>query len=818
MRNFKSLLTAVLCTTLSAFTYAQTTGRVTGTVKDGSEKQIASFTIGLIRQSDSVMIKASVAGKEGRFEFENVKNGDYLVKITGAGHKTSYSAPFSITETRSTIDVGVIEVEKAIKQLSDVTITTKKPFIEVKADKTVVNVDAQTSNAGANALEVLEKSPGVYVDKDGNISLKGKQGVQIYIDGKPTYLSGNDLANYLKNLQASQLDVMEIMTNPPARYDASGNSGIINIRTKKNKIKGFNGSVSSSYTQGELPKTNHNVNLNYRKGKVNLFGNYSFGYRENWQQLVIQRKLIDKESKQLLSIFDQTANINMKPRSNNYKAGADLYLSKKTTLGVVYTGYYNPDEFNNRNTTYLRNALGELESKTYATTEMDNIWKGNTLNFNFRHVFDSTGKELTADADYMYYKNVSDQLLSNYYFDANDNPNQPNDSLAGYIPSGIRIYSGKVDYSHPLKGNAKFEIGLKASFVKTDNDARYDSVINGMKVPDTLRTNHFIYEEEIKAAYVNLSKQFNKKWSAQVGLRLENTISDGKQITTGDKFRRNYTQLFPTAYVSYQLNDKHAFSLNYGRRIDRPDYADLNPFYFFLDKYTYQVGNPNLKPQISHNIELTHTFKGFLNTTLNYYRGDDLINDVIDQDEVKKETYVVKQNIARQDQIGLAVSANMPIKKWLTVNVYANLSNNRFRGFINKAEVDLSTTYVESNASVQFNLGKGWNADLNGFYRSKGLDGVLLIDPMGALNGGISKQILKKKGTVKLGFRDLLYTQAAKGSAKYSYIDTWFRQTRDSRQVSISFTYRFGKAYQGQQRRRTGGASEEQNRVKAGGN
>ncbi len=265
------------------------------------------------------------------------------------------------------------------------------------------------------------------------------------------------------------------MTNPPARYDASGNSGIINIRTKKNKIKGFNGSVSSSYTQGELPKTNHNLNLNYRKGKVNLFGNYSFGYRENWQQLVIQRKLVDKESKELLSIFDQTANINMKPRSNNYKAGVDLYLSKKTTLGVVYSGYYNPDQFNNRNTTYLRNALGELDSKTYTTTEMDNIWKGNTLNFNFRHVFDSTGKELTADADYMYYKNVSDQLLSNYYFDANNNPSQPNDSLAGYIPSGIRIYSGKVDYSHPLKGNAKFEIGLKASFVKTDNDARYDS-------------------------------------------------------------------------------------------------------------------------------------------------------------------------------------------------------------------------------------------------------------------------------------------------------------------------------------------------------
>lgn len=818
MKQIKTLLTAAVLLTLSAFSYAQTSGKVTGTVKDGNERQIESFTISLISQKDSSLLKVNAAERTGKFQFENVSNGDYLVRITGVGHKTTYSAPFTISETQNMIDLGTIEVLKAVKQLKDVVITNRKPFVEVKADRTVVNVESQTSSAGATALEILEKSPGVYVDKDGNISLKGKTGVQVYIDGKPSYLSGNDLANMLKNMQASQLEQLEIMTNPPARYDAAGNAGIINIKTKKNKIKGFNGSISAAYNQGKLPKTNEGINLNYRNGKVNLFGNYNFGYRENWQELSILRKFRDKTTKNLLSIFDQTATINNTNRNNNYKAGADFYLSKKTTIGVVFTGFYNPESFHNHNNTLLKNDLDELQSRTYAATDMDNLWKSTNGNFNFRHVFDSTGKELTADFDYMKYVNSSNQLLANYFFDANGNKNAPNDSLRGIIPADIKIYSGKVDYSHPLKGNAKIEAGIKASVVKTDNDARYDSIINGQPVADLGRTNHFIYEEQIKAGYVNFSKQINKKWSAQVGLRIENTLSKGNQATTGDRFKRDYTQLFPTAYVSYQPSEKHAFTLNYGRRIDRPDYGDLNPFYFFLDRYTYQVGNPNLKAQFSHSIEFTHTFKGFLSTTLNYYKATDLINDVIDQNEATNETFVRKSNIAKQDQLGLTVNANFPVHKWLNVSIYTNLVNDRFRGFINNANVDLSTTTFTANSSLNFNLGKGWNAELSGFYRSKGLDGVLLINPLGAVNGGISKSIMKNKGTVRLRFGDIFNTQGASGNAKYSYIDTYFKQVRDSRQVGVSFTYRFGKAYQGQQRRRTGGANEEQNRVKAGGN
>ena len=386
------------------------------------------------------------------------------------------------------------------------------------------------------------------------------------------------------------------------------------------------------------------------------------------------------------------------------------------------------------------------------------------------------------------------------------------------IPSDIKIYSFKADYSQPLKGNAKLEAGVKASFVKTDNDAAYDYLVNGKMVHDANRSNHFVYDEQIKAAYINVNKQLNKKWSTQLGLRLENTVSKGNQVTTNEKFERNYTQLFPTVFLGYEMNEKNNFSVNYGRRIERPDYADLNPFFFFLDKYTYQAGNTNLRPQFSHNIELSHTYAGNFTTTLNYTKTTDLINDVLDQNEEKNETFITKSNIASQRQYGITVTTMVPVKKWLKINLYANFSNNRFQGFINNSTVDLQSNLLTTNVNAQMSLGKGWNAELSGFYRTKGLEGVLVIGGLGAVNGGISKSVLNNKGTVKLGFRDIFSTQQFKGFAEYSYIDTRFVQKRDSRQATLSFNWRFGNAKIAAPKRKAGGASDEQSRVKTGSN
>lgn len=815
----KFLFTMLIAISASTLCLAQKTGTVSGSIKDGgNQKVIDAASISLLKSKDSSLVKVAVTDKDGHFSFENVKPGNYLVCASSIGHTKVYSPPFLITEAQSNAHTGVLQLIPVDQRLKEVVVETKKQFIERKADRMIVHVDAAVSNAGSSALEVLEKSPGVTIDKDGNISLKGKQGVKIYIDGKPSYLSGPDLANFLKNLSSSQLDQLEIMTNPPAKYDAAGNAGVINIKTKKIKMMGLNGSLNSSITQGKFTRGNTGLNFNYRNKNINLFGNYSYNNNKRFSDLNIVRKFRDKNSKQLISIFDQQTEITDHTRSYDVKMGIDITLSKKTTVGAVVSGFRNDDSFNSQGITFLKSKGGSTDSSTAAVTDMTNRWNNFSSNFNLRHVFDSTGRELTFDADFIRYSQDNDQLLDNQYFDANNNPAAQGDSLLSKVPSSIKIFSFKADYSQNLKGNAKLEAGVKASFVKTDNDAKYYVQKNGSTTYDVNRSNHFIYEEEIKAAYVNINKQLGKKWSSQLGLRLENTLSKGNQVTTNQTFTRNYTQLFPTAYVSFEASEKHNFSVNYGRRIERPDYADLNPFFFFLDKYTYQAGNTNLRPQFSHNVDLSHTFKGNFTTSLNYTKVTDLMNDILDQNEDRNETFITKSNIASQEQFGITITAMVPVTKWMKVNMYANLSNNRFKGFINNANVDLQSNLFAGNVSAQMDLGQGWNADINGFYRSKGLDGVLVIGGLGNVNAGISKSVLKKKGTLKLGVRDIFFTQRFKGSAEYSYIDTQFRQQRDSRQVSLSFNWRFGNGKPAAPKRKIGGASEEQGRVKAGAN
>jgi len=816
MRKILTMLAFSFCISLVSQAQAKT-GKVSGAIKDGGQKTMESATIMLLNASDSSVVKLTIADKEGKYQFEGIKEGRYLISVSAVGHAKEFSEVFTVLP-ESVFSVKTIELVPQAKALEGVTVTSKKPFIEQKADRMVVNVEASVTNVGANALEVLEKSPGISVDNDGNISLKGKQGVVIYIDGRPSYLSGADLATLLKNMNASQLEQIEIMTNPPAKYDAAGNSGVINIKIKKNKQVGYNGTLSLNYTQGRYPKINEGANMNYRKNKVNIFTNLNHSYRDNFQNLDIQRTFRDKDSKQLLSFFDQEARMRMAGRSYNAKLGADFYLTNKTTLGFVVSGFENPGSFRNRNITNISDANGNLINQTRAKTDVTENWRNFSTNVNLRQLLDTSGKELTADFDYIHYRSSNNQTLVNSYFDNAGNPIQPADTLLGGLPQDIAIYSIKADYIHPLKNGATFEAGVKSSYVKTDNDARYDSLINGRIIPDLIRSNHFIYEENINAAYVNLNKQLSKKWSAQLGLRLENTNAKGDQATTGQTFTRNYTQLFPTAYFTYTASEKNQFNFNYGRRINRPNYADLNPFIFFIDRYTFQQGNPNLKPQFSHNIELRHTYNGFLVTTFNYTRTTDIIQEVLEQNEQRNETFVKKSNIATQRQIGLSVNAFKQLTRWWTGNIWMNGYNNKFSGTINDTTVTLDANTLEMNISNQFKFKKGWSGEIGGFYRSAGLDDVFLLKSFGTVNMGISKQVLKDKGTIRLNVRDMFFTQKIKGSVKYSNLDVQFQNLRDSRTVSIGFTYRFAKGKVNGNKRRTGGATDEQNRVSVGNN
>jgi hypothetical protein len=825
MRKIFSLLT--ITTLLSAFAQAQTnTGKIRGNVVDGSQKTIISATISLLKAADSSVVKFSVADKSGRYEFDNISAGKYLVSVSAVGHNKGFSEVVDLNSEQSTVVLKVIELVPQAKDLTGVTVTARKPFIEQKIDRTVVNVEASVTNVGATALEVLEKSPGVTVDKDGNISLKGKQGVLVMMDGRPTYLSATELSNYLKSLPASAIEQIEIMTNPSAKYDAAGNSGIINIKSKKNKQKGFNGNLTANYGQGKFWKSNNSINVNYRTGKVNLFANASASQWNGFNTLDIHRKFKDPDTKEVTAIFEQTSHMRFGNKNANVKLGADFYLNQKTTLGIVTTGFINPEKFNSKNTSFLQNANNQLDSIVFAESKQNATWKNGSVNLNLRHQFDSTGRELTSDVDYITYRAINNQNFSNITYNPTWIKRRAED-LRGHLPVHIDIYTAKVDYVHPLKKEAKLETGLKTSFVKTDNSANYFTVWDHTEVPDYKKTNRFLYKENINAAYINFNKQF-KKFGVQAGLRYEHISYKGNQLGNPEKqdssFKSSYGRLFPTMFVSYAANKNNQFRISYGRRIDRPAYQDLNPFLFFLDNYTYNSGNPYLRPQFTNNIELSHTFKSFLTTTLNYSRTKDLIAETFEQGQdlsgsTEYATIVKRGNIGRRDAAGISVSAQVPVTKWWSSMIYTNYNFNKYKGTLNgnKEIIDIEATNLTLNVNNQFKFNKGWSAEVSGFYRTKGVEGQILIQPMGQLSAGISKQVLNGKGSVKLNVRDIFYTQVARGDINLQNTEAHFESRRDSRVANISFTYRFGKPMKEQQpRRKTGGADAEQNRVRVG--
>lgn len=819
MKKMIPLLMVLSFTTLSFVSQAQTgTGKVTGHVVDGSQKIIASATITLLKATDSSVAKIGAANKDGNFVFEGLAKGRYLVAISAVGHKKAFSDIFDLPAAGQ-VDLKTIELVPTARELSAVTVTGRKPLIEQRIDRMVVNVDAAVTNVGATALEVLEKSPGITLDKDGNISLKGKQGVQVFIDGKPSYLSGADLVNLLRNMSATQLDQVEIMTNPPAKYDAAGNSGIINIKTKKNKVKGFNGNVTAGYSQGVYWRTNESLNMNYRNNKFNAFMNYSFNKNNQYQQLDIHRSYKASDGKTVIAQFDQTA---FMPRNNvndNLKLGLDYFATKKTTIGIMLSGFINPENNNNYNTSYLKDANNIVDSIVQSTGLIHNNWKNGAVNLNFRHEYDSTGRELTADLDYSSYGSRSDQSFVNASYYPDMTPKSETD-LVSNLPVAINIYSAKADYTHPLNKTSKLEAGVKSSYVNTDNAANYFNHIGGNEVVDYTKTNHFLYKENINAAYISLNKQI-KKLGIQAGLRFENTNYQGHQLgnpqVKDSLFNNTYNNLFPTVYLSYATNKSNQFGLSLGRRIDRPDYEDLNPFLFFIDNYTYEAGNTFLKPQYSNNVELSHTYKNFLTTTVNYSRTTNFFTETFEQKGFA--TIVRKGNIGVRQNAGLSVSAQVPVTKWWTSVLYANYNYNTFKGELYGEMLNVTASNILFNVNNQFNFKKGWSAELSGFYRSKGVEGQVEISGLGQASAGVSKQVMKGKGSIRFNLRDIFYTNWVSGNISFQETDAHFVNKRDSRVGSISFTYRFGKPLKGMQNnRKKSGAEDEQSRVKAGGN
>ncbi|MDN5289289.1 MAG: TonB-dependent receptor [Mucilaginibacter sp.] len=801
---------AAWLTIASTFVYAQSSLTLSGKVIAVDGKALAGAAVYLNRAADSVLIKTALADAAGNYLFENLKKGDYKLSITMVGYPSYKSALIRLDQDKI---LPVIALQQGGTMLKEVSVTSQRPLVEHQIDRTVVNVDALISNAGATAMDVLEKSPGVFVDQNGAISLKGKSGVQIFIDGKPTYLSGTDLENYLRSLSASSIDQVELMPNPPAKYDAAGTGGVINIRTKKSKIKGFNGGINLSLMQGVYTRTNNSFNFNYRNNKINLFGNLAFSSGNGYSDLNINRHFLNTDGS-VTSNFVQNSFIRRTPKNYNTKIGLDYYASDKTTLGIGLTGMIIFGNFRTHSASKLSDATNTLDSTIIANNNERRNFKNGGINLNYRHQYDKSGRELTADMDYLTYRTNNNQLFNNISY-LPDGSITNNDILTGHLPGNIQIYSAKADYTHPLNNGLKLAAGVKTSYTKTDNIADYFSTIDNITTPDYDKTNHFIYKEQINAGYININKDW-KRFAIQIGLRFENTTSDGHQLGNVQKpdsvFKRNYNGLFPTVYLQYKLDTAghQTIGLNYGRRIDRPSYNSLNPFLSPLDKFTYYAGNPFLKPSYTNKVELSHTWKN-ITTTFSYSKTKDDVNETI---EIVDGIYYSRPgNLGHYTDKGVDVDATFDPAKWLNFHLFASLHNLHTVSDFYTGGLNTQGIYCFIQPVWQFKLPKDWTIQLDGYYRSKLTNAQFTIGSRKRINTAISKK-LSPSTTIKLVLNDLFKTDINNGMINnLANTRADFRNVVDTRSGVISLSYRFGKTIAGQRKHDTNGAESEKSRV-----
>lgn len=804
----KTLLLTLFFSCLSVFVMARP-GNISGRVIDDAGRPVSFASVLLMRAADSGLVKTELTNDKGEYMLNPVPDGDYMVKVVMTGYTGFISAKLIVAN--NSIAVPDITIAQKSTELGEVAIRAQKPFIEVHSDKLVVNVENSIVNAGSSALDVLSRSPGVTVDNNDNIIFKGKPGVNVMINGKIQPISGQDLANMLKSMPSNAVESIELITNPSAKYDAAGTAGIINIKLKKDNRLGLNGSVNGTYAQGVYAKANGGFNMNYRSKQFNLFTNYNHSRRIGFNHLTLDRKFY--ESGQFSSAYEQSNNYLFHFNTDMGGLGMDYNLSSKTVIGVVAnveSAIFRHDGYNFSD---VLDANGNVASHFETNNSAPSWWTNYNGNLNLRHTFDSTGRSLAVDADYAAYPNKSTQDYTTRY---TGNPPLPADvTFHGDITGITQIRSLKGDYVYPLKNNAKFEIGVKSSYVTADNDLRFFNLKDSQFVNDTGRTNHFIYNENINAGYINVSKDWTK-WSTQLGLRAEQTIADGhaKALNGDSAFTRNYTQLFPSFAVQRHINPKNDLGITLSRRIERPSYEQLNPSPYYLDPTTYKIGYPYLNPALSYSAELSYVYKQKFITNLNYTRTTSPIVQVIQPSTTeKKVTIQTDKNLTTMEYFGINGSYQIPIAKWWNNTTNANVYYARYTGDIAGTNLNAGKVTFDVNSNNSFILGHNWSAELGGFYQALQVYGYMVLKPTWMINMGLQKNLFDKRATIRLNATDIFWHGYPRATSIYNdYVESFIAQ-RDTRQVSASLTWRFGKRTVPQAQRHQGGAEDEKRRA-----
>jgi iron complex outermembrane recepter protein len=786
---------------------------IDGIVRDNQGKFIAGASVALKKAADSTIVKLSLSDRNGQYSFSSIPAGDYFISASHIAFLPAASSVFTFTANSGAgapTRIPPIELTSASRDLQSAQVTAIRPLVEVRPDRIILNVENTINAVGEDALGLIRKSPGITVDNNNNINLSGKNGVQVYVDGRPTYLSGSSLAQYLGTLQSSSIESIEIISNPSSRYEAAGTAGIINIRLRKDKSLGTNLTAGAGYNIGTYSRYNANFSFNHRDQHLNFFGDYTFYKGTSLTHSTYNRTLPD-------TLLLQQGVMVIPKVSQTFHLGLDYFLSKRSTLGVLIGGSLTTDSFKTNNNTRIiyspTNTTGRLLIADNRTSELQDDYN---LNLNYRYAAGG-GQELDLNADYALYRLRSNQLQPNNYFDSTGGHFLYSDSYNILSPTDIDIYSFKADYTTSwLKG--RLGLGAKVSYVTSANNFQEYDLENSGRVLDSLSSDNFNYKENINAAYINYNRSFKAGPTLQAGLRLENTNSKGnsagwQQITADyspydSTWPRHYTDLFPSASLNWKQ-----WTLSYSRRIDRPSYQNLNPFVIKLDDYTFVQGNTMLKPQYGNNGSLTWSYKYALSVTLNYSHISDLFTTVSDTIDGSR-TVNAQVNLASQDILGANISYSFQYK-WYSAFVNVNGFYALYKANFGPGKIiDLNVFNTTIVSQHNFQLGRGWSANLSQYYTSRNIwNGTLRVRPFWSLDGGLIKTLFNGRAALKASVSDIFYTLPWALTSNYSGQSLYSSGNNDTRQFKLNFTYRFGNRQVKAARQHLTGVEDESQRV-----
>jgi hypothetical protein len=776
--------------------FAQKKGNLSGRIL-AENKEVLPYSLAkLLDLNDTLKVRQATADLDGIYRFEGVAAGRYQLRVKMVGYQDYISAPLSINDNDQ--QLPDIVMKSASKQLKAVNIVGQKPYVERKADKTVLNVEQHISASGNSVLELLEKAPGVTVDRQTEqLKLNNKAGITIMVDGKTNYLSGADITTLLSNMSSDQVSTIELITNPSSKFDAAGNAGIINIKLKRNKNFGTNGSLAINTGLGtakkgpsDLYRHSANLNLNHRVTKWNVFGNASFNTRTGYNQTLLDRTA---NTDDMLTTFDQSFMRNQKGSGYAGKVGADYYATERTVVGLVLDAMTTDNQQVGNSIANINEYAANSHTLNYIRQNNGNNGRFNSLtsNFNIKHDLAKKDATLTFDFDYAGYGlNRSDSFDARYLDVAETETNRSN--LRNLIDAKIDVIAVKTDFSWPISKTLKLESGVKSSFVTTNNDFVSEQLDNGQWQDILGRSNLFIYKENINAAYTSMAHNW-QKWQLQLGLRAEHTHSKGHSVTSNKTVDRNYVSLFPSFFLKQELNKNHSLNYAYSRRIDRPSYQQLNPFVMYLDPYTIDSGNPYLNAQFTANYEVGYNYKEF-SLSLNYANVRGMITQVSRQNDATRQVEVQRQNF------GHAKLFNANLYAPFKVNKVWSMQNNFSAAYQQYKDAGLvGGLYQKSRISFNFNtsqsfaFSKTFRAELSFWYDSPHVRGVEETTiAQYALNVGLQKSLLENKLKLRLAVDDVLATNYWEGRMKYQNVDMYITNYYVSRRASFSLNYSFG--------------------------